>query len=61
MDPERLNQEEIKALKKLANDLMAMGTVRRMITTGILWLSGIVIAGTVLYNAASNLFNWGQR
>ena len=52
---EHLSQDEIRALKELAQNLMAMGRVKKLLTMTLLWLSGIVTAGVVLWNVASHL------
>ena len=50
MNEENLTPTEVKALKELAQDLMAMGRVRRKMTTALLWLAGIVGASWLLWD-----------
>lgn len=45
------SEEEQKALKELAQNLVATGRVRRMATGALLWVSGIVGAGLIIWNA----------
>lgn len=56
---EPLTDEEVAALKELAQNFIAMGRVRKIFTTALLWLSGVVAAGLVLWNAASQF--WGKH
>ena len=54
---EPLSDEQQKVLIELANNLMAMDRVRRKITAALLWLSGILVAGTYLWNQFSGLWS----
>lgn len=57
--PENLTSEEVKALKELAQNLMAAGRVKRLFTTALLWLASLVGASLLLWQGISNI-KWGS-
>lgn len=60
MIKEPLSEEETKALKELAKNLMAMGRVKRVVTTTLLWFSGIVVAAFVIWDKFLVNIHWGK-
>lgn len=60
MEEEPLTNNEVKALKELAQNLMAMGRVERVITTSLLWFSGILVAGFVIWDKFLVNIHWGK-
>lgn len=48
---DELTPEEQKTLREFLQNLMAMGRARRLLTTGLLWLAGIVGAVLVIWDA----------
>ena len=55
--PDKLSDEQEKVLVELANNLIAMDRVRRNIATALLWLSGIIVAGSLIWNQFSHLWS----
>jgi hypothetical protein len=47
---EELSEDEKKALKELAQNFMAMSRVGRIFKTGLLWLSGILVASWIVWD-----------
>lgn len=47
---EELSEEERKALKELAQNLMAMSRVGRFFKIGLLWFSGILVASWIVWD-----------
>lgn len=60
MEKESLTPEEMKVLKELADNLMAMGRVKRVATTTVLWLAGVIIAGFVIWDKFLVNIHWGK-
>lgn len=58
MEQESLSPDEIKALKELAKNLMAMSRSKRILTTGILWLAGVVAALVLLWDNIGSHIQW---
>ena len=56
---EKLSDEQIKVLEELADNLMAMDRVLRKFAAALLWLSGIIVAGTFVWDKVSSL--WGNH
>jgi hypothetical protein len=60
-DQENLTKEEVKALKELAQNLMAMGRVKRAGTAILLWLAAIVGASWLLWDKVLSHIRWGDQ
>jgi hypothetical protein len=45
----QLNEEEIKTLKELAEDLQASSRVGRFIKSGLIWLASSIAAGSLIW------------
>jgi len=56
---EKLSDEQIKVLEELADNLMTMDRVRRKFAAALLWLSGIIVAGTFVWDKVLSL--WGNH
>jgi hypothetical protein len=57
---EQLSEQEIAALKELAQNLMAMGRARRLVTSALLWLAGIVAASFLIWDRILSQLKWGS-
>lgn len=59
-EPLNLSQDEVKMLKELADNLMAMGRVRRVLTTTLLWLAGIIGAMYLIWDKLVSHVKWNS-
>ena len=57
---ETLTLDEVKVLKELADNLMAMGRVKRVATTTVLWFAGVIVAGFVIWDKFLVNIHWGK-
>lgn len=49
-ETKKLSEDEVALLKELARNLSAMDRVKRIATSALLWLAGIVGAGVLLWD-----------
>lgn len=44
-----LNEEEIKTLKELAQNLQASSRIGRLVKSGLIWLASSIAAGSLIW------------